>query len=177
MKHVTKSDEPGMNAVDCGTQGSCRFLRQRILASLGKGIGPQAGWIQRHVASCPRCQKRLAAWSKVELALSIVKSQPHRLDLLSKANSCTVKMLKHSLRETLRAHVLEEARPEPSFLQRSARYHHRVMNTAACIAILVLTRSGLFASLDRATTGGEKFMKQYYATHAGKDIAEDIFGS
>jgi anti-sigma factor RsiW len=152
-------------------------MRQRLLVSLGKGIGPQAGWVQRHVANCPRCQKRLASWGKVELALSIVKSQPHRLDLLSKANCCTVKMLKHSLREAPKARILEVARPEPSFLQCSARYRHRLANAAACVAILVLTRSGLFASLDRATAGGEKFMKQYYATRAGDDIAEEIFGS
>jgi hypothetical protein len=152
-------------------------MRQRLLTSLGKGIGPQAGWVQRHVTHCPRCQKRLAAWGKVELALSIVKSQPHRLDLLSKANSCAVKMLKHSLREAPKARILEEARPEPSFLQSTARYRYRITNIAACIAILVLTRSGLFASLNRATAGGEKFMKQYYTAHAGEDIAEEIFGS
>ena len=152
-------------------------MRQRLLASLGRGFGPQAEWVQRHVAGCPRCQKRLAAWGKVELALSVVKSQSHRLSLLSEANSCAVKMLKHSLREAPRAHALEEARPEPSFLQRSAGYRHRVANAAACVAILVLTRSGLFTSLDRATAGGEKLMKHYYATQAGEDIAEEIFGS
>jgi anti-sigma factor RsiW len=132
--------------------------------------------VQRHVEHCPRCQRRLAAWSRVELALSIIKSESHRLDLLGKANSCTVKMLKRSLREAPKALVLEKARPEPSFLQRSARYRPRIANAAACVAILILTRSGLFSSLDRATTGGEKLMKQYYAAQAGEDIAEEIFG-
>jgi anti-sigma factor RsiW len=177
MKHLTNNRELSLDSANLGTERGCRSMRQRLLASLGNGLGPQAGWVQRHVANCPRCQRRLASWGKVELALSIVKSQPHRLDLLGRANSCTVKMLKHSLREAPKARILEEARPEPSFLQRSARYHHRVFNAAACVAILVLTRSGLFASLDRATAGGEKFMKQYYAAHAGKDIADEIFGS
>lgn len=185
MTHLTNSspsrasgsnDESGWNSANRGTGKGCRSMRQRLLASLGKGIGPQAGWVQHHVANCPRCQKRLAAWGKVELALSIVKSQHHRLDLLSKANSCTVKVLKHSLREAPKALLLEKARPEPSFLQRSARYHHQITNAAACVAILVLARSGLFSSLDRATAGGEKLMKQYYAAHAGEDIAEEIFG-
>ena len=43
---------------------------------------------------------------------------------------------------------------------------------AACAAILLLTRSGLFTSLDRASVQGEKFMRQYYAANAGEDLAE-----
>jgi hypothetical protein len=177
MKHLTDNDEPGLNLPGREMENDCRSMRQRLLAILGRGIGPQAGWIQRHVESCPRCRKRLAAWGKVELALSIIKSQPHGIDLLSKANACTVRMLKHSLREAPKARALEEARPEPSFLQRSARYRYRVTNAAACVAILVLTRSGLFSSVNRATADGEKFMKQYYAARAGQEIAEDVFGS
>jgi hypothetical protein len=176
MKHLTNSSESGLDPVNHRIVKNCRSMRQRLLASLGQGIGPHAGWVQRHVANCPRCQKRLAAWGKVELALSIVKSEPHRLDLLSKANCCTVKMLKNSLREAPKARILEAARPEPSFLQYAGRYRYRITNVAACVAILVLTRSGLFASLNRATAGGEKFIKQYYATHAGNDIAEEVFG-
>jgi anti-sigma factor RsiW len=176
MKHLTNNDESGLSSINHGMEKGCRSMRQRLLTSLGKGLGPQAGWVQRHVANCPRCQRRLAAWGKVELALSIVKSQPHRLDLLSRANSCAVKMLKHSLRDAPKARVLEKTRPEPSLLQRSGRYRYRITNIAACAAILVLTRSGLFSSLDRATADGEKFMKQYYAANAGEDIAEEIFG-
>jgi hypothetical protein len=176
MKHLTDNHESGLSRTDHGLEKGCRSLRQRLLASLGKGLGPQAAWVQRHAANCPRCRRRLAAWGKVELALSIIKSQPHRLDLLSRANSCAVKMLKRSLREAPKALALEQARPEPTVLQRSVRYRYRITNMAACVAILVLTRSGLFSSLDRATAGGEKFMKQYYAAHAGEDIAEDVFG-
>jgi anti-sigma factor RsiW len=155
----------------------CQSIRQRLLTSLSRGVGPNAGWVQRHIAQCPRCRKRLAAWGKVELALSVVKSQPHRLDLLSRANSHAVKMLKHSLREAPQAQALENTRPEPSILERSARYQHRLTNIAACLAILALTRSGVFTSLSRVTTRGEKFMRQYYAAQAGEDIAEDMFGS
>ncbi len=176
MKHRTPHNESGLNSAHPQMEKGCRSLRQRLLDSLGQGFGPRAGWVQRHVAHCPRCQKRLASWGKVELALSLIKSQPHRLDLLSRANACAVKMLKHSLREAPKALVLEQARPEPSLLQRSVRYRYRLTNLAACAAILVLTRSGIFSSLDRATAGGEKLIKQYYASQVGEDIAEEIFG-
>jgi anti-sigma factor RsiW len=176
MKHLTDNHESGLNSADRGTERGCRSIRERFLESLGHGLGPQAGWVQRHVAHCPRCQKRLATWGKVELALSVIKSQPHHIDLLSRANSAAVKMLKHSLREAPQALVLEQARPEPTLVERSVRYRYRLTNAAACVAILVLTRSGLFSSLNQATAGGEKFMKQYYAAHAGEDIAEDVFG-
>ncbi|OHB68771.1 MAG: hypothetical protein A2Y77_11275 [Planctomycetes bacterium RBG_13_62_9] len=157
--------------------GRCKRIRQRLTDSVNRRLGPEASWVQRHVAHCPRCQRRLVALGKVNTALSIIKSQPHRLDLLMRANSAAVRMLNHSLRETQEANDLEQARPEPCLLERCSGYRQAVTNVAACIAILLLSKSGVFSSLDKVRTKGQTVMKQYYTTQAGEDIAREIFGA
>jgi hypothetical protein len=157
--------------------GLCKRLRLRLVESAHHRLGLEAGWVQRHVAGCARCQRRLAAVAKVDLALSAIRSQPHRLDLLMRANAAAARMLSHQLRQTPQAHRLERARPEPCLLERCARHRGAVTNIAACVAILFLTKAGIFSSLDKARTRGQAVMKQYYATQAGDDLAREVFDS
>src|SRR5512146_1328201 len=102
--------------------GRCRQIRHRLADSLAERLGPEAPWVQKHVAQCPRCQKRLAALGQVDLALSLIKSQPHQLDLLMRANTAALRMLSRDLREAREAERLEEAPLEPGWLERCARY-------------------------------------------------------
>jgi hypothetical protein len=155
----------------------CKRIRQRLADSMLRRLGPEAPWVQRHVAHCPRCQKRLAALGKVDLALSIIKSQPRRLDLLMRANSAAVRMLNHSLREAAEAKELEHAKPELCLIEQCRRYRNPITNVAACVAILFLTKAGIFSSFDKVHTQGEAALKQYYAAQAGEDVAQDIFGA
>lgn len=157
--------------------GPCKRIRQRLADSMVHRLGSEAPWVQRHVAHCPRCQKRLAALGKVDLAFSIIKSQPHRLDLLMRANSAALRMLKHSLREAVEAGKLEQAQPEPGLIERCARYRISATHLAACIAILFLTKAGIFSSFHKVHTQGEAALKQYYTNQAGEDVAREIFGA
>ncbi len=171
--HRENSDSRGSKAAP----GPCKRIRQRLADSARRRFSPEAVWVQRHVASCPRCQRRLAAIAKVDLALSAVKSQPHRLDLLMRANSAAMRMLNHQLREAAQARRLEEAKPEPCLMERCIRYRCAVTNVAACVAILFLTKAGIFSSFDKARTRGQAVMKQYYAAQAGEDLAGEVFKS
>lgn len=159
------------------TTSRCKRIRQRLADSARYRFGPEASWVRRHVAGCPRCQRRLAAITRVDLALSAVKAQPHRLDLLMRANSAAIRMLNHRLREAARERRLEEATPEPSLIEKCAAYRTAIMNVAACVAILFLTKAGIFSSFDKARSGGQAVMKQYYATQAGEDLAGEVFKS
>ncbi|MBN2131237.1 MAG: hypothetical protein JW741_17185 [Sedimentisphaerales bacterium] len=176
MKPLTGKDKPFSSTSHPTRPKDCKRLRRWLAASLCRHLGPEAGWVRRHAAGCPKCQRRIAAFTRVELALSIVKSQPHCVDLLQRANACAIGMLKHSLREAPQAHTLKDSRPGPSFIERSGRYRYRLGNVAACLAIVVLTRTGLFSSLDRMSTQGKECMRQYYATQAGEDLAGEVFG-
>jgi hypothetical protein len=112
---------------------------------------------------------------KVELAISLLKSQPHRLDLLMRANTQAIGVLKHSLRTTMKAEMLRKIQPEPGIFERCARYKRSFANAAACIAIAVLLKSGVFSSAQAFESQSRKAVEHYYASQAGEDIARDIF--
>ena len=154
---------------------ACRRIRRRCLMALSRRLGPDAAWVRRHLAVCPRCRARLHGWRRVELTMRILKSEPHCLDLLRRANASTMKMLKHDLQEAPQARELVTAKPEPSLLERSMSYRHWSTNVAACFVILFLAKSGLFVSLDRLTTGSQDFVRSYYASRAGDDLAQEVF--
>jgi anti-sigma factor RsiW len=156
---------------------TCRRTRQWVGEALSRRLGPEAGWVRHHLMTCPRCRKRLAAVRKVETALDLIRSQPHSPDLLSRANTSTIRMLTHDLREAPKARELEQTRPAPVFFERFREYHRSAMNVAACLAIALLARAGVFNSLDKASTQGQQAVRQYYASHTGEDLASEIFDS
>jgi anti-sigma factor RsiW len=155
----------------------CRDIRRRLTASTYRRLGPGAAWVQKHVAQCPRCQRRLAALGKVDLALAVIRSQPHRLDLLLRANAAAVRMLSRPLREEAAAHELDQDKPAPPLAQWCARHQNTITHVAACIAILILTKVGIFSSFDKVNTRGQAVMKQYYTDRAGEDLAGEVFRS
>jgi len=154
-----------------------RKIRGRLVDSAHRRFGLAAPWVQRHLANCPKCRQRLAGVVKVDLALSVIKSQPHRLDLLMRANTAAIRMLSHQLRQTEAADRLKEAEPQPSLAQRCAGQQNAIVNVAACLAVLMLTKAGIFTSLDKARTHGDAALKQYYTDRAGEDLAGEVFKS
>jgi hypothetical protein len=163
----------------------CKLIRKRLFPRSESGfsiyqkftINFNTQWIQRHISMCPRCQKRFSAIAKVNLGLSLLKSQTHTLDLLKKANSCTVSVLKHSLRNSNRAAKLKSVIPRPTLFNRISAYRHSITQTAACIGILFLSKAGIFSSIEKPQDQGQKIVRNYYNNHLGNDLTNDIFGS
>lgn len=153
----------------------CRQLKGLINRFLVEKFMLDRRWVRNHIADCPRCQRRVMLLGKVELAISLLKSQPHRLDLLKRANTQAIGVLKHSLRTTTKARLLRNVCPEPGIFERCARYKRSFANAAACIAIAVLLKSGAFSSAQVFESKGRKAVEHYYASQAGEDIARDIF--
>ena len=153
----------------------CRQIRTRLYEAVSNRLGFNAHWVQNHIANCPRCQRRLASVGKVNLALSALKSQPHKLDLLMRANTQAIGVLKHSLRREAKAEKLKTILPEPKLLERCRKYSHSAANVAACIAILLLVKMSVFSSMDKFHTEAQKVIKQYYARQVGQDLADEIF--
>jgi len=150
---------------------------------LTKFVGLDADWLQNHITNCPRCQRRLVSaerrpfreYGKVNLAISAIKSQPHKLDLLMCANAQAIGVLKHSLRRAQKAKKLRTIKPEPKLRERFGKYASSTANIAACIAIMLLMKFGVFSSMDTFQTQGQKVIKQYYASRVGDDLADEIF--
>jgi len=150
-------------------------MRDWLYTTASKRFSPDADWLQGHILNCPRCRRRLVSCGKVNLALSFMKTQPHSLDLLMRANTQAIGVLKHSLRRAPKARKLRVILPEPKLLERFGKYGHSAVNTAACITILLLMKIGVFSSMDKFHIQGQKVYRQYYTKQVGEDLADEIF--
>lgn len=157
------------------TSNKCRRIRAWLYTALNRHFGPEANWLNEHIKNCPRCQRRLISCGKVNLALSFIKSQPHKLDLLKRANTQAIGVLKHSLRQESKAQKLKKRLPEPKLLERCGKYGSSLANLAACVLVLLLMKIGVFSSMDNFHNRGQKVIKQYYAKQVGEDMADEIF--
>jgi hypothetical protein len=163
------------NHKDKRNTDNCRKIRSRFILNLSKHFSIEAPWLQKHIATCPRCQKRLATVSKVNLALSFIKSQSHNLDLLMRANTQAINVLKHSLREMPETQKLKVVKPEPRLRQKPIQCLQPSLNLAACILVLFLMKFGIFSSISKFETQGKKAYKQYFVSNIGEEMTEDIF--
>ena len=153
----------------------CRRIRTLLYTAASKRFGPDAGWFQKHIAGCPRCRRRLVASRKVDLAISLVKTQPHKLDLLARANTSAISVLKHSLRGEPEVLALKTKLPEPKLLEMFRGCGRSAANVAACLAVLLLMKIGVLSSMNQFHSTGQKSMEQYYARRIGEDLAGDVF--
>ena len=49
------------------------------------------------------------------------------------------------------------------------------LNVAACMAILLLMKIGVFSFMNMFQTQGQKVIKKYYANLIGDDLADNVF--
>ncbi len=155
----------------------CRRIRGRLDRIIAGRCDSDDGWIKRHIADCPKCQKRFAVLGRVDLALSLIKAQPHKLDLLARANDQAVGVLKHSLRSSPKAGQLRTAFPKPTVRDRLGNCYQAALNAAACLAILFLLKIGIFSSMSVLEDQGSKAVENYYVRSAGRELSDDIFNA
>jgi hypothetical protein len=154
---------------------NCKDIRSRLNKIIGDYFSFDAAWVQNHIVNCPKCQKRFASVGKVYLALSLLKSQPHQLDLLKQANIQTIDTLAQSVRYNEKAKKLKIARPEPGFIEKLSPLKGSLANTAACIAILFLAKTGIFNSMEKFQADSQKAIQHYYEKQLGPDFSNEIF--
>jgi hypothetical protein len=166
----------------------CKLVRRRLLGqpsehrtglfakiTNGPEIDFETPWIHRHIAACPRCQRRFSAMNRVNLALSLMKSRPHSKDLLSQANAQTVGVLQHKLRDTDKAQALSSLLPKQSIGDRIRLARHSLVHVAACIAILLLSKIGIFSTIKHSQNAGKRAVRQLYANHLDDDTTDEVF--
>ena len=156
-------------------KNKCKNLRCWFRKKLISGLNLNGSWFQAHIAGCPKCQKRLYRLGKVELAFTLVKSQPHNLDLLMRANTQTINSLKHSLRTAPKAEMLKSVRPEPHWLFARSKHLQSLLGTAACLAFILLLKVGLFNSVEDFKDKGDTVVRNYCAKHLDQETFDEIF--
>ena len=152
-----------------------RRIRARLLSAMSCRFGPDTDWLQKRISKCLKCLRRLLSRDKINLALLFMKTQPHRLDLLMRANAQAIGVLQHCLRRAPRARQLRNILPEPKLLERYSKYGYSVANLAVFIVILLLMKVSVFSFLDKFHTETRKVIKQYYARQVGQDFANEVF--
>lgn len=152
----------------------CRPVRDQLASAVGDAGGQMAGWLGRHVAGCPKCQRRMQGLAKVDLAFSLLKAQPHPLDLVMRANNKAVAMLKRPVRQTTQAQAIRYMLPKPTLSQKLRKYCQPVASAAACLLAVVLLRAGLNSSIDRFRQDSEQAFRQYYARHLDQETLDDL---
>lgn len=145
-------------------QGMWTFLKERVRDKLSE-----------HIATCPRCQKRLAMVNRVELAFGLIKSQPHGLDLLACANTKAIGVLKHSLRDAPQSEKLRHSRPDQNWLEKKRPVIERILNIAACLFVVVMIRMGVTSSLTNVKHKGQTALHNYYARNLDSQLYNELF--
>jgi hypothetical protein len=111
---------------------------------------------------------------RVEWAILLTKSQSHSCDLLGRANTAALHMLKHGLRFAPRADKLRAARPETGWLIGHSAALEKVFNVAACLMVLAMIKFGTTSFLKDVQQDGTKVMHNYYAKNIGQDMANEL---
>ena len=121
----------------------CRAVRgkwsNRMDSIFNRAFG---SFLRNHIEHCPRCSRRLMNLGRVEWAILMTKSQSHNADLVARANTAALHMLKHSLRFAPKAETLRAARPETGWFIRHSIGVEKVFNIAACLMVLAMIKFG-----------------------------------
>jgi len=132
--------------------------------------------LQDHIASCPRCRRRLADTGKVELALQLLVSEPHCLTLLQRANLAALKMLTHHERYSPQADALRNVLPQPNWTWRHSRRLEKLLQIAACAAVVCLLKLGLFSFFQDIREEGQAAVRNYYASNLpDENLLKELF--
>ena len=156
---------------------NCSTIRHRLAEMVAAHLTLDSDWVTAHVTQCPRCRRRLTGYNRLAAALAMVKSAPHALDLLSRANAQAIAVLQRPLRESPQAQKLKTARVNCSLPQKFARYSQGLTHAAACIAILLLMRFTIPSSIEKGQRQGRAALKHYYAHHLGQETADQMLPS
>jgi len=154
---------------------NCKTIRQWIGDILNSHLSIHSDWVRAHIVNCPRCQQRLTGFNRVALGLHLIKTQIHHKDLLKNANQQTLMVLHQSVRQLPQAQKLRQKQPRPKFWSRMTKYTKSISHAAACFAILLLMKFGIFTGMEKFQSEGQKAVHQYYVNNIGEDLTDDIF--
>jgi hypothetical protein len=164
MNHRTTSHN------HCGqNRGFYTGLFKRLIAKAAFGLDD-------HVLNCPRCQRRLGLLNRVESAIMLLQSEVHSSGLLAAANSKALRHLTHDLRFDPKAEDLRTVEPKPNWLEQKRPLIEKVMSVAACAAVMILFKTGLFSTIQKFQAESQDAMHHYYASRLDEKTADELMG-
>ena len=152
----------------------CGLVRPWLAEALNNRMNAPATWLRKHIAECPRCRRVVLGGNRLRVAFLLLKTQPHRSDLLAQANSRAITVLKRSLRDLPQAQKLRRMSPRPNLLQRLGKYKQGAFNAAACLVVLLLMKAGILSAMMKFHDEGTQVAQRYYARYLDQDIMDDL---
>ena len=146
----------------------CQRIMRHFGEALSGGLSMPAA-LQRHIANCPRCRRLMLGHNRLAVAMMLMKTQPHRDDLLMRANRRAIAVLDHTLRELPQARKLRHMTVRVGLIYRMSKYTQAAGYAAACLAVLLLMRVGIFSSFTRLENQGTQFVERYYGRYLDED--------
>lgn len=158
-------------------KNQCKRIRHKLSDAIIGKLAAHGGWVDSHIAKCPRCRARLQRIGNVEFALSIIKSQPQRLNLLAKANTQAVNVLKHTLREAPKAEQLRQGHDFEEWHEKAGVYLVPLSKTAACLMIVLFMKMGIISSMSNFRKEGDSLVRHHYARYLGEEYTDEIYSA
>ena len=106
---------------------------------------------------------------RVALALDIIKSRSHDLDLTARANQGFIQNFRDKLRQTAQARKLCAMRPDLPLWQRAMYYNSWMVNMAACFLLVFLARINFSGMTAKSVDYSQQKMYNIYAKQCGND--------
>ena len=158
-------------------KNQCKRIRHKLSDAVIGKLTAQGGWVDSHIAKCPRCRARLQRIGDVEFALSTIRSQPQSFDLLAKANTQAVNVLKHSLRDAPKAEQLKEGQEHKEWYEKSGVHLVPLSKTAACLMIVLFMKMWIISSMNDFRKEGDSVVRNHYARYLGDEYADEIYSA
>lgn len=155
----------------------CHGVRKESVGLLSAFRVRMAERLNDHITDCPRCRQRLAMVHRVEFGLTLMRTQPQHTGLLARANNKALDTLKHSLRHAPKSAALRTARTDLPRLEKIRPGLERVMNTAACVFIIFMIKTGVSSSLLDFRDQGQRAIRNYYSRNLDEQTFNEIFPS
>ena len=129
--------------------------------------------LREHALHCPHCRQRLLGVNRLQMGLTLMQTQVHAPDLLMRANRRAIAALSYTVRDLPQAEVLRHAQPKFPWRQRMARYGQSISHAAACLAVMLCLRLGIFQSVTKLQEGTQRMAQEYQAHHIGDALNDD----
>ncbi len=154
-------------------QSACRAATSWLVGAALDRLRDPLERLHEHAMSCPRCRQRLLGINRLQLGLTLMKSQVHGHDLLMHANRRAIAAMSYTVRALPQAEALRHAEPKFPWRQRMARYSQGLTQAAACLAVMFLLRLGVLHSISKLDEGSQRIAQEYQANHLGDDLNQD----
>lgn len=152
---------------------ACRLAAAWLERVAMDRLGGPIERLQEHATHCPRCRQRLLGVHRLQMGLTLMRTQVHGHDLLMRANRRAIAAMSYTVRDLPQAEVLRHAQPKFPWRQRMARYGQGLTHAAACLAVMLCLRLGIFQSVAKLQEGGQRMAQEYQANHFGDELNDD----